>query len=114
MASINGQASGSADPRVADVIAANFEGDAALYAAFAAACAAQFPFDIQCGDDACAAADMARLGRLAHDLKSALTLLGRVEAGSLAARIEEAAVAGDIATARSDWKVLRRVLQHAG
>lgn len=96
---------------IALAITKNFEGDAALYAAFAAACALQFPIDITRGDAACSMGNLAQLGRLAHDLKSVLELLGRTRASELAAHAESHAAAHELVAARHDWRALKELLQ---
>jgi HPt (histidine-containing phosphotransfer) domain-containing protein len=100
-------------PSGADIdqaIAIHFDGDKALYAAFAAACAEQFVVDVATARAACASGDLARLRRLGHDLKSALVVLGHAEASALAAALEQRAQALDLAAARDAWRALERAL----
>ena len=99
-----------AEPRIAAAIAMQFGGDALLYQAFAATCAVQFAVDRAAGRVACETGDLADLRRLAHNLKSALGLLGHDRASSLAARIEERAAAGDLHSACMSWKSLDAAL----
>ena len=98
-----------ADP--ATVIAQRFGGDAALYDAFAAACAEQFVHDLAAGQAACEAGDLPELTRLAHNLKSALTMLGHESVGVLAGRVEAQAGAGQTPAAFESWRALAAVLQ---
>ena len=98
-----------ADPATA--IAMRFGGDAALYHAFAAECAIQFVRDIEQGQAACAAGDLAELARLAHNLKSALTMLGHDNVSRLAGRVEAQASAGARSAALEAWQALRAVVQ---
>lgn len=98
------------EPDVAAAIARRFDGDAALYRTFAADCAVQFGLDAAAGQRACAAGDLVGLRRLAHDLRSALVMLGHERIGGLAARVEAHAAAGDLASARMSWRRLRSAL----
>ena len=95
---------------IALAIAKNFEGDAALYDAFAAACTEQFPLDIAHGDAACASGDLAQLQRLAHNLKSALEMLGDKVASELATEAEAIAQTNDRHAAHMAWQALREAL----
>lgn len=94
-------------PDALRVINACFEGDVALYRAFATACAQQFARDVVSGQDAADAADLGRLRRLAHDLASVLVMLGQVEMSALATRVEQSSTSGDLAAARAGWDSLR-------
>lgn len=94
------------EPGVAEAIAKRFGGDAALYQEFAAACAVQFEVDAAAGQVACKAADLSRLRRLAHNLKSALQMLGHERASELAALVEERAAACDLESACTSWNSL--------
>lgn len=89
------------------IVAAHFGGDARLHAAFAAACDRQFAVDAPAGDRLAAAGDLASLGRLAHNLHSALTLLGWRRAGVQAAHVEQCCAADSLTRSRSAWKRLR-------
>ena len=95
-----------ATPRVRAAIAANFDGDEQLYQAFAASCATQFAHDVSAGQAHCDAGDLPALRRLAHDLASALTMLGHDELFVLAGTLESQAAAGDLHPARASWRVL--------
>ena len=90
--------------------ATHFGGDQALYAAFAAACTEQFAVDAPTARSACASGDLERLRRLAHDLKSALVVLGHNDASALAAALEQQAQALDLAAARAAWRALESAL----
>ena len=98
------------EPLIAEVIAARFDGDAALYRAFAATCALQFALDAAAGQLACEAEDMAGLRRLAHDLKSALHMLGHDSLSDLAAQVEDQAAASDLRAACKSWYLLHCAL----
>lgn len=91
-------------------VATAFGGDADLYRAFRDEARAQFPRDLAEGDLALAAADWPALRRLAHSLKSVLTLLGMDAAAARARELEIAAAAGDAAAARARWLALRQAL----
>jgi HPt (histidine-containing phosphotransfer) domain-containing protein len=95
---------------VAAAIAANFEGDASMYAAFAKVCVAQFARDAVAGQAACACGDLVALRALAHNLKSVLVMLGYTHAGGLAAQLEGHAASGDLALADTTWRALRSTL----
>jgi hypothetical protein len=99
-----------AEPNVAAAIAIQFGGDAALYRAYAATCAVQFGVDRAVGQVACETGELPDLRRLAHNLKSALGLLGHDRASSLAAHIEERAAAGDLNSACMSWRALDAAL----
>ena len=98
------------DAGVASAIATQFGGDAVLYHAYAATCAVQFVADRAAGRAACVAGDLSALRLLAHNLKSALGLLGHDRASSVAAHIEERAGAGDLHAARLSWRSLEAAL----
>ena len=114
MASASPGSDGDVEPGMANAIATRFGGDAALYREFAADCAAQFALDVVAGRAACEARDLSRLRRLAHDLKSALTLLGHDGASSLAALVEGQAAAGEVDSARLSWQSLDTLLTRLG
>src|SRR5258706_11305313 len=88
----------------------HFDGDPALYQAFAAACAAQFAHDAATGQASCDAGDLPALRGLAHNLKSALILLGHDAPSGLAAQVERQAAAGDLPSVRMSWRLLRTAL----
>ena len=95
---------------VAAAIATHFDGDASLYEEFAAACRAQFPHDIAAGRAACEAGDLRELQRLAHNLKSALLMLGEAAISDLAAALEAGAATGTPALASARWRALESAL----
>lgn len=105
---------GTIEPCVAAVVAGRFGGDEALYREFAAVCAEQFALDVVVGRAACAAGDLPALRRLAHDLKSALNLLGRDSASCLAASMETQAASGDLDSASRSWRALDDALCPSG
>ena len=94
-------------PSVLAAIANHFDGDARLYRAFATSCAEQFAHDAAAGGAACDAGDLAALRRLAHNLKSALTMLGHDELFAVAEKLESEAAMGDLPSATASWRALR-------
>jgi HPt (histidine-containing phosphotransfer) domain-containing protein len=98
------------EPGVAAAIAMHFGGDAALYQAFAATCAAQFALDAVAGQLACEVGDLSGLRRLSHNLKSALIVLGHDDVSELAARVEEQATVGDLRSACASWRSLHAAM----
>lgn len=107
-------ASSRSAPNIEAAIADNFDGDATLYWAFAADCAAQFERDVVTGQRAVERGDLTQLGWLVHDLKSALTLLGHADLGGVAAEVEAQARRGERALARESWRRLRAALTQIG
>ena len=95
---------------VAAAIAQRFDGDAALYKAFATDCGAQFALDARAGEAACEGDDLAALHRLAHNLKAALSMLGHRVIGDVAAEVERQAAAGDALAAHAAWRRLHPML----
>jgi len=98
------------EPRVAAAIATRFDGNATLYRAFAATCALQFALDAAAGQLACEAGDLTGLRKLAHNLKSALHMLGHDSMSDLAAHVEDQAAAGDLCPACNSWYPLQTAL----
>lgn len=89
-------------------IDAHFGGRAALFDAFMSHCVDQLPMDLQAGDAASTAGDVAALRRVAHNLKSVLQLIGSVGGHAAARELESACMAGaplDALTAQ--WQALR-------
>ncbi len=84
-----------------------FKGSSALYLAFRTASMGQFPHDIAAIEAAFAAQDAAALRRHAHNLKSALNMLGFEAYRQRALTIELAAVEGDLAAAALAWHSLQ-------
>jgi DNA-binding response OmpR family regulator len=95
----------------AGAIARHFAGNVALYESFKAACRQQFGADLQAGAAAIAAADLAALRRLGHNLKSVLLSLGHDAAAAQAAALEAAAVAGARDEMVRAWTTLQSGLQ---
>lgn len=91
------------------VIEAHFAGDAELYRRFRDGCRQQFPQDRADGDAALRRADPASLQRIAHNLKSALGLLGHGRVSALARQLEDAA-AVDAPETPALWSSLRQQL----
>lgn len=98
------------EPDVAAAIAQRFDGDAALYKAFATDCRAQFALDAGAGEAACEGADLPALRRLTHNLRSALLMLGHQPIADVAAEVERLAAAGDSLTACAAWRRLHPML----
>jgi HPt (histidine-containing phosphotransfer) domain-containing protein len=98
------------EPDVATAIALRFDGDAALYKAFATDCEAQFIRDAGAGEAACEGGDLPALRRLAHNLKSALVMLGHQAISDVAAEVERQAAAGDPLATRAAWRRLHSML----
>ena len=101
-------------PGARNAIANNFDGDVQLYEAFAMSCAGQFASDIVAGQASCDTGDLRALHRLAHNLKSALTMLGHDELFAAAHALETHAAAGDVPSARASWRVVRAGLSSLG
>ena len=91
-----------------------FAGNAELFAAYGANCRQQFAQDLQQGDAACAAGDLATLRRLVHSLKTVLLTLGDDSGSLLAAQAESSAAAGSADLALRTWAQLRQHLQPGG
>jgi DNA-binding response OmpR family regulator len=85
-----GEPAGAADPD-APVIERHFGGDARLFHAFKASALAQFAHDVEAGEQALRAGDVAAMRRTAHNLKSVLRLLGEDEGAGHALALEVAA-----------------------
>lgn len=89
-------------------VAEFFGGNRALYEAYRQACLARFPQDVMEGDLAVAAQDAQALRRVAHNLKSVLTMLGEAQAAQCARSNEEWAAAGDLEPMQLGWQQLRQ------
>ncbi len=96
----------AADPAA---ITRYFAGQTALYAAYRAACIAEFASDLQTGEQALAARDGAGLQRLSHNLKSVLRMLGHEAQAVQAQSLETAAAQVDWAAAAAAWPKLAAV-----
>lgn len=90
-----------------------FGGNTVLFAAYKAACDAQFAHDCLEGDSALAATDFAGLHRLAHSLKTVLQTLGHEDGCVLASRLDRLCVAMpvDAEATQQEWLALRHHLQ---
>ncbi len=90
----------------------HFDGQAALFDAFKAACCAELPADLDAADLALRRDDVAALRRVAHNLKTALSLIGHNEAASRARALEQAAARGDGKDELDRlWRELRPLVQ---
>lgn len=97
-------------PRL-DPVAEFFGGNLPLYNAYRTACLAQFPTDLGAGDVAAHVGDAQTMRRVAHNLKSVLTMLGEAPAAQLAHDTEEAAASGAVESMRQGWQQLRNRVQ---
>lgn len=84
-----------------------FDGDRDFYVIFRASAVAQFPADLQAGDDACAASDAQALRRAAHTLKGVLQTLGYADLSAFAKGVEQAAQHSPWEEAVAGWRGLR-------
>lgn len=97
---------------VPDPVTEFFGGNHALYRTYRAACLAQFAQDVCAGDSAVQTGDVQALRRVAHNLKSVLTMLGEALAAQWARRTEECAAQGALEPMQQGWQQLRQqVLQ---
>lgn len=94
-----------------DPVTAFFGGDHGLYQAYLASCLAQFGNDLAQGDAAARAHDAPALQRVAHSLKSVLTMLGQPHTAQEAREIEAHAAAGATEAMRNGWQRLRQQLR---
>ena len=94
-----------------DPVMALFGGDHGLYQAYLASCLAQFGNDLAQGDAAARAHDAPALQRVAHSLKSVLTMLGQPHTAQEAREIEAHAAAGATEAMRNGWQRLRQQLR---
>ena len=94
LASLAAASPGDASAPARDPAVEFFGGDRALYATYRQACLDQFAHDLAAGDAAMAAADGAAVQRVAHNLKSVLTMLGENGTARLARATEELAAEG--------------------
>ena len=92
----------------ADPVAEFFGGNRALYEAYRQACLARFPQDVIEGDLAVAVQDAQALRRVAHNLKSVLTMLGEAQAAQCARSTEEWDAGGDSGPMQLGWRQLRQ------
>lgn len=88
-----------------------FRGNEPLYQAFKQAAVGQFPHDAQAIEAALCAGDDAALRRTAHNLKSALRMLGLVAQEQKALALELAATTADAPAAELAWQGLQAELQ---
>lgn len=91
-----------------DPVAEFFCGDQGLYQAYRRACLSQLPKDVSEGDRAARAGDAPALRHVAHNLKSALCMLGCEHAAKLARDTEDEAAQGATVPMRSCWQRLRQ------
>lgn len=89
-----------------------FKGSASLYQAFLADGMAQFPNDVAAIELAMASHDRAAVRRQAHNLKTALGMLGFEAQKQQALKLELAAFEGDLSAATVAWHSLARDLGH--
>jgi DNA-binding response OmpR family regulator len=99
-------------PTQAEALARHFGGDANLFNDFRRDVLRQLPQDAHEGDLACQRQDAAALRRVAHSLKSALSLIGEPELSLHARAVEDAAAAPLVsATAFESWAPLAQALR---
>jgi len=91
-----------------DPVTEYFGGNRTLYEAYRQACLARFPQDVKEGDLAAGGPDTQALRRVAHNLKSVLTMLGEAQAAKCARSTEEWAAAGDSDSMQLAWLQLRQ------
>jgi len=94
----------TADP---DPVAEFFGGRRMLYDAYRVACLAQFPKDLDEGDRAARTGDVRALQRVAHNLKSVLTMLGEAQAAQWARSTEDCAAQCALEPMQQGWRQLR-------
>lgn len=87
-----------------------FAAQPALFAAYRRTCLTQFVCDLAQGEQAAADGDAPALRRIAHNLKSVLSLLGHHEAAQQARRTEELAHSAH-PQMHSAWQALRAQVQ---
>jgi CheY-like chemotaxis protein len=100
----------------AEVLAAvetYFGGQLALFQAYSAGCAEQFPLDVQAGDQALSTGDWPALRRLVHSLKTVLLTLGDPAGSALAADAERLAAQAQAEPTAQAWRALRPHLSAA-
>ena len=83
-----------------------FHGNRALYDAFRAGCLTQFPLDARMVEQGLRAGDAGLVRRVAHNIKSALTMLGQDALATVALQLELAAQHNLLAEAATAWPVL--------
>ncbi len=99
-------------PAQAEALVRHFGGDAELFGDFRRDVMRQLPQDAAEGDGACQRQDAAALRRVAHSLKSVLTLIGEPELSQQARALEDAAAAPATAAHAFDaWPALAQALR---
>jgi DNA-binding response OmpR family regulator len=99
-------------PAQAEALARHFGGDAELFGDFRRDVLRQLPQDAAEGDLACQRQDAAGLRRVAHSLKSVLTLIGEPELSLQARALEDAAATPATAAAAFEgWPALAQALR---
>ncbi|WP_404302940.1 response regulator [Alicycliphilus denitrificans] len=91
-----------------DALGEFFAGQQALYDAWRATSLPQLPRDLAEGDAAARAGDAPALRRVAHNLKTALTMFGQGHAAQLARATEEHAAQGAQEAMQLHWQRLRQ------
>lgn len=98
-------------PQLTRAIPAFFADKPALFATYRQSCLIQFVQDLAQGEHATAQGDVATLGRIAHNLKSVLTLLGHDDIAQQAQYTEALAHSAAPSDTLSAWKVLHAQVQ---
>jgi len=91
----------------------HFNGDTQLFLMYRQACLTQFTIDIETGNQACQAHDLAALRRIGHSLKTVLLTLAEEGAAHTAKLLEHTAEQLDLTAAQAQWTLLRLALQNA-
>lgn len=94
-----------------DPVVEFFGGRRMLYDAYRVACLAQFPKDLDEGNRAARTGDAQTLQRVAHNLKSVLTMLGETQAAQWARSTEDCAAQRALEPMRQGWLQLRERVQ---
>jgi len=92
-------------------IARYFRGSRPLFEAFRTGCLSQFSVDMQAIDKSLQQADAATVRRIAHNIKSAMNMLGHTALGAEALDIELAAQQGQLDRAANSWRTLAAAMQ---
>lgn len=88
-----------------------FRGSRPLFEAFRAGCLSQFSVDIRAMDRSFEQADVADVRRIAHNIKSALNMLGHSDLGAQALSIELAAQEDQLEQAAEIWSTFSGAMQ---
>lgn len=101
-----------AETAAGDTVARYFGGDQQRFEAYRQSCLGPLAQDVAEGDLAAQSHDWITLHRVAHKLKSALTLLGQVQAAQTAGTTEAHAALQANPQALAGWAQLRQQVEH--